>query len=75
VWLRDHRRIFFLPRWLDAFIGGHSSPEALRIVDEFLAANPDLPVDVRRKVLQPRDELGRAVGIRQAQGTASRGGP
>ncbi|HSJ16373.1 MAG TPA: M1 family aminopeptidase [Longimicrobiales bacterium] len=69
VWLRDHRRIFFLPRWLDAFIGGHSSPEALRIVDEYLAANPQLPPDVRRKILQPRDELARAVRIQEAEGS------
>ncbi|NJD08984.1 MAG: aminopeptidase [Gemmatimonadetes bacterium] len=68
VWLRDHRRIFFLPRWLDAFIGGHSSPAALQVVDDFLAAHPDLPADVRRKVLQPRDELARAVQIRAANG-------
>jgi aminopeptidase N len=65
VWLRDNRRIFFLPRWLDAFLGGHGSAEALKIVDEFLAANPDLPIDVRRKILQPRDELARAVRIRE----------
>ncbi|HSJ14351.1 MAG TPA: ERAP1-like C-terminal domain-containing protein, partial [Longimicrobiales bacterium] len=69
VWLRDNRRIFFLPRWLDAFIGSHSSPEALRIVDEFLAANPQLPPDVRRKILQPRDELARAVRIQEAEGS------
>lgn len=73
VWLRDNRRIFFLPRWLDAFIGGHGSPEALRIVDEFLAANPQLPADVRRKILQPRDELARAVRIRRAQPGATAG--
>jgi aminopeptidase N len=64
-WLRDHRRIFFLPRWLDSFIGGHASAEALRTVDEFLAAHPALPLDVRRKILQPRDELARAVRIRE----------
>jgi aminopeptidase N len=63
-WLREHRRIFFLPRWLDAFIGGHSSAEALAIVDEFLAAQTDLPADVQRRVLQARDELERAVMIR-----------
>ena len=64
-WLREHRRIFFLPRWLDAFIGGHASPEALQIVDEFLSADNDLPADVLRRVLQARDELERAVAIRQ----------
>jgi aminopeptidase N len=65
-WLRDNRRIFFLPRWLDAFIGGHSSPDALAIVDRFLARNPGLAPDVRRRILQARDELERAVRIRRA---------
>jgi aminopeptidase N len=64
TWLRDNRRIFFLPRWLDAFIGGHASAEALQIVDAFLAAETDLPQDIRRRVLQSRDELERAVRIR-----------
>jgi aminopeptidase N len=41
--MRDNRRIFFLPRWLEAFIGGHASPEALAIVDGFLERNPALP--------------------------------
>jgi aminopeptidase N len=63
-WVRDHRRIFFLPRWIDAFVGGHASPEALAVVDGFLAARPDLPRDVRMKVLQARDELERTVRIR-----------
>ncbi|CAN5628055.1 aminopeptidase N [soil metagenome] len=67
-WLRDNRRIFFLPRWLEAFIGGHSSADALRIIDEHLAANPDLPGDVRRRILQSRDGLERAVRIRAAHG-------
>jgi aminopeptidase N len=65
-WLRDHRRIFFLPRWLDAFIGGHSSAGALEIVDQFLLRNPDLPADIRRRILQARDELERARRVRAA---------
>ncbi len=63
-WIRDHRRIFFLPRWLNAFIGGHSSPQALEVVGTFLAEHPELPHDIRLKVLQARDELERAVRIR-----------
>jgi aminopeptidase N len=63
-WLRDNRRIFFLPRWLDSFIGGQSSPEALQVVDTYLLENPDLPLDVRRRILQARDELERVVRIR-----------
>ena len=63
-WVQKNRRIFFLGRWLDAFIGGHDSPEALAIVDRFLADNPRLPRDLRQKVLQTRDELERTVRIR-----------
>jgi aminopeptidase N len=64
-WLRDNRRIFFLPRWLDAFIGGHASPEALDAVDKFLSVQSGLPDDIRRRVLQARDELARAIAIRE----------
>lgn len=71
-WLRDNRRIFFLPRWLDAFIGGHASPEALAVVDAFLAENPRLPADVTRRILQARDELARTVAIREAFRSPSR---
>ncbi len=63
-WIRDNRRIFFLPRWIGAFVGSHSSAEALEVVDRFLAERPDLPPDLRRKVLQQRDELERTVRIR-----------
>jgi aminopeptidase N len=65
-WIRDNRRIFFLPRWIGAFLGGQTGPEALAEVDAFLAAHPDLSVDVRRKVLQARDDLERTVRIRGA---------
>jgi len=65
AWIRDNRRIFFLPRWVNAFVGGQTSPEGLSVVDRFLAENPGLPEDLRRKVLQARDELERTVAIRQ----------
>jgi aminopeptidase N len=64
-WVRDNRRIFFLPRWINAFVGGHASREALAEVDDYLAAHPDLPADIRRKVLQARDDLELAVRIRE----------
>ncbi|HEU0054052.1 MAG TPA: M1 family aminopeptidase [Longimicrobium sp.] len=70
-WVRDNRRIFFLPRWIGAFIGGQRSAEALAVVDRFLAENPDLPIDIRRKVLQSRDELERTVAIRARSGAAA----
>jgi aminopeptidase N len=64
-WVKQNRRIFFMPAWLDGFVNGHSSPEALAIVDRFLAEAP-LSDDVRRKLLQSRDGLARAVRIRAA---------
>jgi aminopeptidase N len=67
-WIRDNRRIFFLPSWINAFIRGQTSPEALAVVDRLLAESPNLPPDVRRKVLQARDELERTVAIRRAAG-------
>ena len=63
-WIQRNRRIFFLGRWLDAFIGGHQAPEALAIVDRYLEENPGLPRDLRLKVLQARDDLERTVKIR-----------
>ncbi len=65
LWIRQNRRIFFLPAWIDAFIGGQVSPEALRIVDDFLGEQRSLPIDVRRKILLARDELARTVAIRK----------
>ena len=64
-WIRQNRRIFFLPRWLEAFIEGQTTRPALEIVDQFLASSPGLPIDVRRKILQSRDELERTVRIRE----------
>ena len=66
-WVKQNRRIFFMPAWLDAFVNGHSSAAALAIVDEFLAGAA-LSDDVRRKLLQSRDGLQRAVKIRAAFG-------
>jgi aminopeptidase N len=63
-WIRDNRRIFFLPRWVNAFVGGQTTREALAVVDRFLAENPRLPADIRRKVLQARDELELTVRVR-----------
>jgi aminopeptidase N len=61
--VKKHRRIFFMPAWLDANENEHSSPEPLAIVDRFLVEQ-DLEPDVRRKLLQSRDGLARAVRIR-----------
>ena len=65
-WIQRNRRIFFLGSWLGAFIGGQHEAEALRIIDDYLAEHPKLPLDLRQKVLQTRDELERTVRIRRA---------
>jgi aminopeptidase N len=64
-YIQANRRIFFLGNWLDAFLSGQASPEALEIVNRWLADHPDLPADLRRKVLQYADELERTVAIRR----------
>ena len=70
--VKAERKIFFMPAWLDAFVNGHSSPEALAIVEAFLEERTDLPVDVRRKLLQSVDGLRRAVRIRARWAEAAR---
>jgi len=62
-WVKEHRKIFFMPAWIDAFVNGHSSKQALDTVEEFLANN-DLSSDIRRKLLYSIDGLRRAVRIR-----------
>ena len=64
-WVKQNRRIFFMPAWLDAFINSHSSAEALLIVEAFLA-DAELSTDIERKLLQSKDGLERAVRIRKA---------
>jgi aminopeptidase N len=64
--IQRNRRIFFLGSWLGAFLGGQTSPEALRLVEAYLAEHADMPLDLRRKVLQEADELERTVRIRAA---------
>jgi aminopeptidase N len=63
-YVQANRRIFFLGSWLGAYIGGQRSAEALAIVKKYLADNPNLPLDLRQKVLQTTDELERTVRIR-----------
>jgi aminopeptidase N len=65
-WIQRNRRIFFLGSWLGATIGGQGDAEALATIDRWLAAHPALAPDLRRKVLQSRDELERTVRIRAA---------
>jgi len=56
--------IFFPKRWLDATLGGHSSPAAAEIVRVFLAGRPDYPGRLRAKILQSSDLLFRAATLR-----------
>jgi aminopeptidase N len=65
-WIQRNRRIFFLGSWLGAFVGGQRDAAALSRVDQFLREHPDLPIDLRRKILQARDDLDRTVRIRAA---------
>jgi aminopeptidase N len=69
-YIQANRRIFFLGSWLGAFIGGQRSPEALAIVNDYLADNPRLPLDLRQKVLQTVDDLDRTVRIRRRWATS-----
>jgi aminopeptidase N len=66
AWVKQHRRIFFLPAWIDAYVNAHSTPNALATVEEFLKPAAGLPDDVRNKLLQSADELRRAVRLRAA---------
>jgi aminopeptidase N len=63
-WIQHNRRIFFLGSWLGGFIGGQRSRDALEEIDAFLARRPTLPLDLRQKILQARDDLERTVRIR-----------
>ncbi len=67
-WQKAHRKIFFMPRWIAAFLNGHRSREALEIVEAFLRERQDLPGDVRLKVLQSIDFLERTIRIREKYG-------
>lgn len=64
-WVKKNRKVFFMPAWIDAFVNGHSSKEALGVVRTFMKDNPDLSLDIRRKLLQSLDGLERAVRIKE----------
>jgi aminopeptidase N len=55
--------IFFPKNWMDATLSGHNSVQAADTVRTFLAARPDLPIRLRRIVLQSADTLFRASGM------------
>ncbi len=57
--IKETGDIFFPKAWLDAMLGGHHSEEAAGIVRNFLEQHPDLPTDLRNKILQSADVLFR----------------
>jgi aminopeptidase N len=63
--LKRGRKIFFVDRWLAAFLGGQTSPEAVATTKRFLRETR-LDPDLRRKVLEHLDGLERTVRIRAA---------
>lgn len=67
-YIQHNRRIFFLGAWLGSFLGGQTSRQALELVRAYLADHPNLPADLRQKVLQNADELERTVRIRARWG-------
>jgi aminopeptidase N len=61
--------IFFPNAWLNATLGGHSSPEAAVIVRRFLATlPPDYPERLKNITLQSADGLFRAALLQERQG-------
>jgi aminopeptidase N len=66
--LKQDRKIFFVNDWLDAFIAGQKSAEALNLVNKYLAANTKLDTDLRLKILEAVDGLERTVKIQRKFG-------
>src|SRR5690606_22146615 len=61
--LHRRRKIFFVNRWIDAFVGGQGSERASRIVERAIArAGLDDPL--RRRLEQARHELARVIAVR-----------
>ena len=64
AWIKEHRKIFFMPAWINAFVNAHESEAAREAVTKALA-NDKLELDIRRKLQQSADSLDRALRIRQ----------
>ena len=52
--------IFFPKMWLDAALWGHSSPEAAKIVTDWLNSHPQVSENLKNKLKQAADMLFRA---------------
>jgi aminopeptidase N len=61
--LKRKRKIFFVERWLGAFLAGQGDARALAAVQRFLRGSLD--PDLRLKVLEAADGLQRTVRIRE----------
>ncbi|OCX51467.1 aminopeptidase [Mucilaginibacter sp. PPCGB 2223] len=55
--------IFFPQSWLASTFGSYQSPEAARIVNEFLAKHPSYNEKLKDKILQATDNLNRAIKL------------
>jgi aminopeptidase N len=62
--IKTDRKIFFLTRWLDAFIHGQTSLAARDEVHSYLT-KAEMDKDLRLKILEAVDELDRTVAIRR----------
>jgi aminopeptidase N len=62
--LKAERKIFFVNRWLDAFVQGQGTERALEIL-RATAGNGGIEEDLRNKLLLAEDRLRRTVRIRQ----------
>jgi aminopeptidase N len=61
---KSDRKIFFLGRWLDAFLQGQTSAAARDEIRRYLSKT-EIDRDLRLKILQAVDELDRTVAIRR----------
>ena len=61
--MKRTRKIFFVNRWLGAFIGGQCTEAAVNVVDKFLNSQ-QIDRDLRLKILESADGLNRCVKIR-----------
>jgi aminopeptidase N len=62
--IQDTGDIFFPRNWSGALLGGHNTPVAADIVQEFLAEQgPNYPIQLHRIILQAADLLFRSVEI------------
>jgi len=52
--------IFFPSRWLGSTLGNHTSPEAVKIVTDFLENKPNYNAQLKMKILQSADGIFRA---------------